>query len=288
MINPTLKDIEEEIKHNVKLYIIGPLPEDIEDSWKSKIQYWDLDNEKDITLQQKINYAKKILAYEKDCIVRINSDLESLFNYEKIQIFEDNNDNIFHDEYNNIINTKEYEYPEQKLAKKYISDESIVLELGARYGTVSCIINKQISNPNNMVVVEPDERVWGALEKNMKNNNCNFNIVKGFISRKHLNLINKDTGSGTTSIIDNNSNINSYTLEEIEEKYNLQFNTLVADCEGYLEEFLDENPKLYSQLKIILFEKDYPNKCNYNNIINNLIKHNFKNTVSGFHDVWIK
>lgn len=287
MINPTLNDIKEEIKDNVKLYIIGPLPEDIEESWKSKIQYWNLDNEKDITIQEKINYAKKILVYEKDYIIRINSNLESLFNYEKIHIEEDI-DNIFYDEYNNIINIKEYEYPEQKLAMKYISNESIVLELGARYGTVSCIINKIISNPNNMVVVEPDERVWGALEKNMKNNKCNFNIVKGFISRKHLSLINKDTGSATTSIIDNNSNINSYTIEEIEEKYNLQFNTLVADCEGYLEEFLDENPKLYSQLKLILFEKDYPNKCNYNNIINNLIKYNFKNIVTGFHDVWIK
>ena len=286
MINPTINDIKEEIKDNVKLYIMGQLPDNIEETWKSKIQYWNLDNEPNISLQEKINYAKKILAYDKDCIVRINTNLDSLFNYEKIQIEENNY--IFYDEYNNLINLKDYEYPEQQLAMKYISDDSIVLELGARYGTVSCIINKQISNPNNMIVVEPDERVWNALEKNMYNNNCKFNIVKGFISRKSLNLINKDGGSATTSIVDDKSTINIYTLEEIEEKYNLHFNTLVADCEGFLEQFLDENPKLYSQLKMIFFEKDYPNKCNYNKIINNLIEHKFKNIVSGFHDIWIK
>jgi hypothetical protein len=34
-------------------------------------------------------------------------------------------------------------------------------------------------------VVEPDDRVWDALEKNKNNNNCEFNIVKGLLVIKN-------------------------------------------------------------------------------------------------------
>jgi len=197
---------------------------------------------------------------------------------------------IFINENNNLIDTTLYETEEQSLANKYIKSTDVVLELGARYGTVSCIINKKINNPKNQVSVEPDIRVHECLEKNMINNNCNFNIIKGFISKIPLELTNLNdcNGYATTSIPSNNSSISTYTLEEIESMYNLKFNTLVADCEGFLEQFLDENPHLYQQLNLIIFEKDYDNKCNYNKIIKNLKLHNFKNLVSGCNDVWSK
>lgn len=82
-----------------------------------------------------------------------------------------------------IINHQELEAEEQKLSDKYIKENDIVLELSARYGTVSCTINKKLNFKNNQVVVEPDSRVWKALEKNIKNNNCNFHIIKGFIEK---------------------------------------------------------------------------------------------------------
>jgi FkbM family methyltransferase len=200
-----------------------------------------------------------------------------------------NNFNFF-DENGKKINHCLIERPEQELANIFIDSDDIVLELGARYGTVSCIINNKLSNKNNQVSVEPDQRVWAALENNMKINNCNFNIIQGFISKKKLCLteINSYGGYGTTAEIDNASNIPSYTLEEIEEKYNLNFNVLVADCEGFLEQFLEENPKLYKNLKMIIFEADYPNKCNYNLIHNNLKINNFIPVIEGFQNVYIK
>ncbi len=36
------------------------------------------------------------------------------------------------------------EKDEQDLANKYILEDDIVLELGARYGSVSCIINNKL------------------------------------------------------------------------------------------------------------------------------------------------
>ena len=55
-----------------------------------------------------------------------------------------------------------------------------------------------MNNKNNQVSIEPDNRVWNALENNKRLNNCNFQIVKGFISNKKLNLTNLQFTYGST------------------------------------------------------------------------------------------
>ena len=194
------------------------------------------------------------------------------------------------DLYGNKVDIEHIEKHEQDLAKQYILENDIVLELGARYGSVSCIINSKLNNKNNQVVVEPDDRVWDALEKNKVNNNCEFNIVKGFISNKKLDLTNLDVylnGYGATFIESNDTKIPSYSLDEITKKYNLNFNVLVADCEGFLEVFFDENPFFYDNLRLIIFEADYPEKCNYNKIKDKLIEKKFNKLLEGHQNVWI-
>ena len=68
----------------------------------------------------------------------------------------------------------------------------------------------------------------------------------------------------------------------------MKFNVLVADCEGFLEIFFDENPELYDKLDIIIFEADYPDKCNYDKIKMNLKNRKFINILNGFQNVWVK
>ncbi len=199
----------------------------------------------------------------------------------------------FYNENNEIINHLLLESEEQRLANKYVKSDDIVLELGARYGTVSYAINSKLENKKNHVCVEPDERVWKALDDNKTRNNCDYNIVKGFVSRKKLDLVNKDVcfnGYGATAVENNNTSIESFTLEEIINKYGLDshFTTLVADCEGFLEQFLDENPNLYNDLKTVIFEADYPEKCNYEKIRNNLKNRGFYPVVNGFQNVYMK
>jgi FkbM family methyltransferase len=194
-------------------------------------------------------------------------------------------------EHDEIIDISQIEINEQNQAKKYIEENDIVLELGARYGSVSCTINCKLSNKNNQVVVEPDQRVWEALEKNKTRNNCEFHIIKGFISKQKMDLVNLHSylnGYGSTFRKNINSTIPNFTLDSIIEKYNLTFNVLVADCEGFLEIFLNENPRLYKELRLIIFEADYPNKCNYKRIENMLSGNNFKKIVKGHQNVWIK
>jgi FkbM family methyltransferase len=188
------------------------------------------------------------------------------------------------------INTDCFELHEQKLAKEYIQENDVVLELGARYGSVSCAINSKLNCKTNQVSVEPDDRVWNALERNKKVNNADFHIIKGFISNKKLGLTELDNwiGYGTTSIEDENSKIPSFTLKEISEKYNLNFNVLVADCEGFLEIFFDENPTFYDNLRLVIFEADYIEKCNYTKIKSTLSKKGFNNLLEGHQNVWIR
>jgi FkbM family methyltransferase len=195
------------------------------------------------------------------------------------------------DENGKCVDIEHLEVEEQKLVRQYITKTDVVLELGGRYGSVSCIINSKLSCKTNHVVIEPDNRVWDALERNMQVNKCNFHIVKGFISNKKLNLTNLDAyhgGYGATFVEDTNSNIPSFTLDEINKKYNLEFNVLVADCEGFLEVFFDENPSFYNNLRLIIFEADYPQKCNYSKIRKALAEKGFKKILEGQQNVWIR
>ena len=190
----------------------------------------------------------------------------------------------------NSVDIKKIERREQALARQYIEKNDVVFELGARYGSVSCIINSILNCKTNQVVVEPDERVWEALERNKKINNCQFHIIKGFVSNIKLSLTNLNSynGYGTTYLINDKSTIPAFTLQEIINKHNLKFNVLVADCEGFLERFFDENPNFYDMLRLIIFEADYPNKCNYEKIRNALKEKNFIEKIKGHQNVWIK
>jgi FkbM family methyltransferase len=194
------------------------------------------------------------------------------------------------DQHGKSIDINSVEKHEQDLAKRYIQEHDVVFELGARYGSVSCIINSKLNCKTNQVSVEPDERVWEALERNKKTNNCEFHIVKGFVSTKKLGLMNLEgcEGYATTSVNQDDSSIPSYTFEEIMQQTNLKFNVLVADCEGFLECFFDENPTLYDELRLVIFEADYPEKCNYNKIRHTLMAKGFTAKLNGFQNVWIK
>ena len=213
-----------------------------------------------------------------------------IFNID-LQYFDINNldELIYYNEDNSKIDNNANEYTEQEMAIKYIKPDDIVLELGARYGSVTCIISKILNNPNNLVAVEPDPNVWTVLENNLLKNNCKANIHKGFISNKKLSL--SASGYASTSIVDNNSTIPSLTLQEIKNKYKINdFNTLIVDCEGCFESFLDENPSILNTLTKIMYEKDYPDKCNYDKIEKLLIDNNFKLEVNNndFHLYWLK
>jgi FkbM family methyltransferase len=195
------------------------------------------------------------------------------------------------DQFGKPINTNAIEKPEQDLARAFIKADDTVLELGARYGSVSCVINSKLRNKKNQVVIEPDSRVWDALERNRRVNGGEFQIVKGFLSAKKLGLTNLDVclgGYGATAVEQADSAIPSFTLDEIKASAGLDFNVLVADCEGFLEQFFNENPTFYDGMRLIIFEADYPEKCNYAKIRTTLASKGFTRLVEGHQNVWVR
>ncbi len=190
------------------------------------------------------------------------------------------------DEYGVIINHYKSEKREQFAALKHIKPHDVVLELGARYGSVSCVIDKILLDGSKLVSVEPDKTVWNALKRNRDINECKFHIVEGLVSKKMLNLT--GSGYGTTTYFDINSKIPHFELEEIENKFGLKFTTLIADCEGCLEQFIKENMNFINELSTILYEVDYKEKCNYDEIHKILTSFNFTKISDGFIKVYKK
>ena len=72
------------------------------------------------------------------------------------------------DLFGNKVDTEIIEKPEQDLVQEYILENDVVLELGTRYGSVSCIINSKLNCKQNQVVVEP----YHGILVNKKNVPC--------------------------------------------------------------------------------------------------------------------
>lgn len=193
---------------------------------------------------------------------------------------------IIYDEAGNQVDTTLMEYPEQCISNLYIHSDDTVLELGARYGSVSCIINKKLSSKGRQVSVEPDETVWKCLDANIARNNCLIHVHKGFVSKTSHELI--QYGYGSTSHKSESSRIPSTSVEGLEELYGIKFTALVADCEGFLETFFEEHPNMYAQLTKVIFEADSPKTCDYDTIRMNLKKHRFTEVIRGFQNVYVK
>lgn len=185
-------------------------------------------------------------------------------------------------DYNNV------EQHEWRLAQKYVKPSDCVLELGARYGTVSVVVDKILSNKNNLVCVEPDRSVWRFLEINRDYNGCQFTILKGTISKTPQKFFDCEYGSFTLN--DERGETTNYDLLQIQEVFGLKFNVLIADCEGCVCTLFKDYPNFINQLTTVIFEADGLNltKCNPEIIINLLIQNGFKHEVVGLHNVFLK
>ena len=190
---------------------------------------------------------------------------------------------IIRDNKGKIVDYTRNESTEVKQAKQYIKPDDRVLELGARFGGVAVTTNKILKDKDQHYVVECDPSVWDTLDFNKNNNNCSFNIIKGTISRKKQGISGKSWATHTVQ--DEESNIPNYPLPLVD------FNVLIADCEGFIEQFYDENKEFFKGLRLILLEKDRPNHCNYDRIFEEFKNLGFKQIDEKrlkFHTVWIK
>jgi hypothetical protein len=183
-----------------------------------------------------------------------------------------------------------YEIFEQYLMSKWIKPNDIVLELGGRFGIVSATINMKLANSNKKlhVVVEPDEQAQPILLETRKKTNSKFVLCKYPINDNSVNFISSSESFGLGNYTESTNSTNSsnddklkvisiknITHKEFFNTWKQKFNVLVADCEGCLCEFFNQNENILKQLEMIIFEMDNEQLCDYNKIYILLEKYNF-------------
>lgn len=166
----------------------------------------------------------------------------------------------FVDRNGNTVNI-DYEKEEQMLVRQFIPKDAKVLELGARYGTVSCVISEVLDDPTQHVAVEPDSSVIEALTQNRKNNNGKFHIFNGVVSNEsyELGFIDEKYDFheyGTYTKRSENPTIKNVNLKELENLYNINFDCIVADCEGFFYDFVKENIDSLTKMRVLIYEQD--------------------------------
>ena len=195
---------------------------------------------------------------------------------------------------------------------KYIEKKDIILEIGGNIGRVSILLSTLINDDKNLVVLESNNQHYNELLINKNQNGCNFTVLNNALSKYPLyqykwvtftleeyNNIHEDERHLLKQI-----NIISY--EEIIENYNLNFNTLILDCEGAFYYIVKDYPEILKNIKKIIIENDFRYIEQYYYITQLFLKNNFiiKETVKldekywdmytnqiirdNFYQVWVK
>lgn len=180
------------------------------------------------------------------------------------------------------------EIVEQKLSYKYLEKDDIVLEIGGNMGRNALVVSEILEKDNNFVTIEPNNQFYLKLTENKKINNKNFFIENSALSLTPLyykdsltysDEISKEKFPVSTDHIQksnnclNKSNIISYN--ELKEKYKLNFNVLLVDCEGSFYYILKDMEYILDNIKLIIMENDYENVEHYKYIKNLLLKRKF-------------
>jgi len=168
------------------------------------------------------------------------------------------------------------EYPEQKMVVKYLQGHEKVLEIGGNIGRNSLIISSILeSNKNfNYVVLECDPNIANQLKENRDINGLNFIVELSALSKRKL--IQRGWDTIPSDVLLNGYNwINTLTFEELKNKYNINFDTLIIDCEGAFYYILMDMPEILDNISLIIMENDYQNIEHKNYVDNKMLANGF-------------
>lgn len=226
-------------------------------------------------------FTDPLVGIHKKIIIDNNGIITEYDEYTEIKI----------DTLNNIINTTQdklslihsnlkikygnfsQELPEQKMVVKYLTGNEKVLEIGGNIGRNSLVIASIINN-NNLVTLECDVNIAKQLEDNRNLNNFNFHIECSALSNRKLIQIGWDTIPSET-LLEGYKWVDTITFDNLKAKYNIEFDTLVLDCEGAFYYILMDIPEILNNINLIIMENDYHDISKKNYVDDILKKNNF-------------
>ena len=189
------------------------------------------------------------------------------------------------------------ELPEQQMVVRYLTGNEKVLEIGGNIGRNSLIIASILQDTANFVTLECDINIATQLKENRDLNNFNFHIENSALSNRKL--IQKGWDTIPSDILQPGYKwVNTITLNNLKNKYNIEFDTLVLDCEGAFYYILIDMPEILNNINLIIMENDYWDITKKNTIDDILLKNNYYIDYSesggwgpcynNFYEVWKK
>ena len=166
------------------------------------------------------------------------------------------------------------ELPEQKMVVRYLTGNEKVLELGGQIGRNSLVIASILNNDKNLVTLECDAIQVPRLIENRNLNHFNFNIEDSALSNRKL-IQKEGVTIPSDTLLPGYKWVNIITFDNLKTKYNIEFDTLVLDCEGAFYYILMDMPEILNNINLIIMENDYWDISQKNYIDEILIKHNF-------------
>jgi FkbM family methyltransferase len=166
------------------------------------------------------------------------------------------------------------EFPEQLMSATYLTGTEKVLEIGANVGRNSLVISYILNScsNNNFVSLECDKNTVILLTKNKDINNLDFKIEASALSKRKLIQRGWDTICSDV-LLPGYTNVNTITVEELNQKYNIVFDTLVLDCEGAFYYILIDMPEILNNINLIIMENDY-HDYSHKTYIDTVLKNN--------------
>ena len=249
-----MNDVTEICKNRLRKDNIITIPE----SDTIRTQYF-VDNNPGIEKYIFIEHLDITTYYNQHFIIKINVLDENIYIY---------NANIILDKLKNLHTTLKLDYgnftdefPEQIMAVKYIKKDNKVLEIGGNIGRNSIVISSILENQKNLVVLESSQTIANQLIHNKKLNNMNFHIENSALSKNKLIQKVGDSMDNFTIISDvlkpGYEWVNTITLKQLQDKYNIEYDTLVLDCEGAFYYILKDFPEILDTINLIIMENDY-------------------------------
>jgi FkbM family methyltransferase len=214
------------------------------------------------------------IEYEDFYTIKINI-LNNEINTHKINTHDiDNKTATLHSSLKIMYGSFNDELPEQKMVVRYLTGNEKVLEIGGNIGRNSLIIASILVNNEYFVTLESDKNIANQLIENRDLNNFNFKIENSALSKRKLIQKGWET-EVSDELKEGYTWVNTIKLDELKEKYNIEFDTLILDCEGAFYYILMDMPEILNNINLVIMENDYWDISKKQYIDNILFKNNF-------------
>jgi hypothetical protein len=118
------------------------------------------------------------------------------------------------------------------------------------------MISSLLNDDRSLVALDCDPLSIALLRQNRFINRRHFNIQQAALSYRRLIQRGQCT-IPSTELYPGYDPVQTVTYEELRETYSLEFDTLVADCEGAIYFVLQDNPKILDNIATVFVKSTY-------------------------------